>query len=307
MNWRIKGAVQKALSILPFGVAANDLLRAAVGGRRRLDDEIATKVEADWLVLAAHMRRLGLPMAGREYLEIGTGWYPTLPFCFSLSGASRSRTFDLTRHMNAAMTARLVDCLEAHLPAIAKAAGRELPAVEADYRALAAAGSLEARLAAARVDYHAPADATRTGLPEGSVDVVYSNSVLEHVPRAVIAAMMAETRRILRPGGVAIHSVNCGDHYAYFDRSITQVNYLAYTEREWRKWNNDIQYQNRLRARDFLALAGEAGLELVFEEHHAKPRLLEQVAAMRIAPEFRDYPPEQLACTSIDFVARRPA
>lgn len=306
MNWRVKGAIQKALSILPLGVAANDLLRAAVGGRRRLDREIATKVEADWLVLAAHMRRLGLPLEGREYLEIGTGWYPTLPFCFSLSGASRSRTFDLTRHMNAGMTARLVECLEGHLPAIAKAAGREPAAVEADWRALAAAGSLKARLAAARVDYHAPADATRTGLPDASVDVVYSNSVLEHVPGAVIAAMMAETRRVLRPGGVAIHSVNCGDHYAYFDRSITQVNYLAYTEREWRKWNNDIQYQNRLRARDFLALAEGAGLELVFEEHHAKPHLLAQVASMRIAPEFRDYPPEQLACTSIDFVARRP-
>lgn len=306
MNWRFKGAIQKALSILPFGVAANDLLRAALGGRRRLEREIAIKVLDDWLVLARHLHRLALPFAGREYLEIGTGWYPTLPFCFGLAGARRTWTYDLTRHLNEAMTARLVECLEPHLPAIAQAGARDLAEVRADHAVLAAAGTLASRLKAARVEYRAPADATRTGLPEASVDVVYSNSVLEHVPRAVIAAMMAETRRVLRPGGVAIHSVNCGDHYAYFDRSITQVNYLAYTEREWRKWNNDIQYQNRLRARDFLALAEGAGLELVFEEHHAKPHLLAQVASMRIAPEFRDYPPEQLACTSIDFVARRP-
>ncbi len=307
MNWRIKGAVQKALSILPFGVAANDLLRAAVGGRRRLDGEFAMKVEDDWLVLAAHLRDLGLPLEGQDYLEIGTGWHPTLPFCFSLAGASRCHTFDLTRHMDARLTARLLEALPTHLPAIAKAAGRPLADVQAAHAAIAAAATLPAQLEAARVTYHAPADASRTGLPDACVDVVFSNSVLEHVPGDVIARIMAETHRVLRPGGVAIHSVNCGDHYAYFDRSITQVNYLAYTEAQWAWWNNDIQYQNRLRACDFVDLAKAAGFDIVLDKHHAKPQLLAQVARMGVAPEFRRYPPEQLACTSIDFVARRPA
>ena len=84
------------------------------------------------------------------------------------------------------------------------------------------------------------------------------------------------------------------------------MNYLAYPEREWARWNNDLQDQNRLRACDFLDVARAAGLEIVFEAHHAKPHLVEQVKAMNIAPEFRHYPVEQLACTSIDFVARKP-
>lgn len=307
MNWRIKGAVQKALSILPFGVAANDLLRSAVGRPRGLDGEIAMKIRNDWLVLAAHMRELGLPIEGREFLEIGTGWYPTLPFCYSLAGASRCHTYDLTRHMDGRLTASLVDTLPEHLPAIAEASGRPLADVQAAHAAIAGAATLPARLEAARVVYHAPADASRTGLPDASVDVVFSNSVLEHVPGGVIARIMAETYRVLRPGGVAIHSVNCGDHYAYFDRSITQVNYLSYTERQWAWWNNDIQYQNRLRACDFVDLAKAAGFDIVMDKHHAKPHLLAQVERMGVAPEFRHYPPEQLACTSIDFVARRPA
>ena len=30
-----------------------------------------------------------------------------------------------------------------------------------------------------------------------------------------------------------MHCANCGDHYAYFDRMITPINYLAYSEHEW--------------------------------------------------------------------------
>ena len=42
-------------------------------------------------------------------------------------------------------------------------------------------------LKAAGIEYHAPADATVTGLPDASVALVFSNSVLEHVTGQVLA------------------------------------------------------------------------------------------------------------------------
>src|SRR3546814_12756650 len=81
------------------------------------------------------------------------------------------------------------------------------------------------------IDYHAPADAASTALGDGEVDVVFSNSVLEHVPEAAIDPMYREAMRILAPGGIMFHSVNCGDHYAYVDRSIHQLHYLKYSDR----------------------------------------------------------------------------
>src|SRR5262249_34295281 len=117
--------------------------------------------------------------------------------------------------------------------------------------------------------------------------------------------IMQEAARVLRPGGLAIHSVNCGDHYAYFDKRITQINYLSYTEAEWAFWNNDIQYQNRLRPQDLIEIVDRAGLSIILKKHKALPKLLEQLKTMKIAPEFQKYPPEQLACTSIDFVAQK--
>lgn len=307
MDWRIKGVVQKALSLVPFGMAGNDLLQRTLGARRTLDHQVASKVNDDWVVLLQHMNELGLRPQGLDYLEIGTGWYPTLPICYALSGAGSCVTFDLNRHLDPAHALRLIEALPPHLPAIARASHRPLAEVEADYRRLTEARGIEELLQRARIEYRAPADASDTHLPAASVDVVYSNSVLEHIPAPVIARIMEESRRVLRPGGVAIHSVNCGDHYAYFDRSITQINYLSYTDQEWAIWNNDIQYQNRLRAPDLLEIAERAGLQIILKKHSAKPALLKQLEGMKIAPEFRRYSPEQLACTSIDFVARKPS
>ncbi|MEO6419712.1 MAG: methyltransferase domain-containing protein [Polyangiaceae bacterium] len=305
MDWRVKGVVQKVLSHVPFGVAGNDLLQRTIGARRKLADEFAAKVNCDWTVVLDYMTELGISPAGLDYLEIGTGWYPTFPLCFALAGAKSCTTFDQTRHLDARHALRLLDALPTHLATIAKASHRSLAEVRAEYQKLRQARGIDELLRDARIDYRAPGDGANTGLPDKSVDIVYSNSVLEHIPTDVIRRIMRESMRVLRPGGVAIHGVNCGDHYAYFDRSITPINYLSYSERHWAVWNNGIQYQNRLRPQDILEIAENAGLEIILKRHEAKPQLLEKLEKMTIAPEFRKYSNEQLACTSVDFVARK--
>jgi hypothetical protein len=118
--------------------------------------------------------------------------------------------------------------------------------------------------------------------------------------------IFAESRRILRPGGLAIHSANCGDHYAYFDSGINAMNYLTYTSENWRFWDNSLLYQNRMRPQDFLELAERVGLNVILSIFRPRPELLESLPQMNIAPEFRRYAPEQLASTSVDFVAECP-
>ena len=58
------------------------------------------------------------------------------------------------------------------------------------------------------------------------MDLITSNNVFEHVPIGALIELFAEAKRLLRPGGHVLHCVNCGDHYAYADKSITQINYL---------------------------------------------------------------------------------
>ena len=157
------------------------------------------------------------------------------------------------------------------------------------------------------VSYHAPSDASDTKLPDASLDAVFSNSVLEHVPGPIIERCFTEARRILRPGGIVFHSVNCGDHYAYVDRSISQLHYLRYSDAAWKRWNNEFLYQNRLRAIDFTTMAKDAGFTIELDTSRPHPTRLAELAKIEVHPDFGRYSREQLAITSIDFIGRKPS
>jgi methyltransferase family protein len=309
VNWRAKALVQKALSALPAGQQLHHALQRRVGSLSRFDDELQTKLE-DWRLMAGHLRGAGQPIAGARLLEIGSGWYPTLPFALYLAGAARVITVDITRHMMAELVRRCAEGLAARAAAIAAASG----APEAEVRRRG--DELVARLRGTDVEaatggvveYRAPGDARRTGLPAASLDVVFSNSVLEHIPAEAIREMFVEARRVLAPGRIMFHSVNCGDHYAYADSRITQLNYLRYSETEWRLWNNDFTYQNRMRAHEFTAMARDAGFAIELDTTTPTPARLRELAAIPVHPAFRArFTPEQLCVTTVDFIARKAA
>lgn len=308
MHWRVKGIAQKALGILPGGEALHYRLQRRVGGLKNFDREFGLKVE-DWTIMARHLRDAGLGMPGLRCFELGTGWYPTFPFACLVAGAARVDTFDLTRHLKPDLVRACAAALGAHAARIADAAGVDAHAVLARQQALQAAVGNGSDLGAASggaIGYHAPRDATASGLADGCVDVVFSNSVLEHVPPAVLAPLYRESLRVLRPGGVMFHSVNCGDHYAYVDRNVNQLNYLRYSDRGWRFWDNAFLYQNRLRAHAFVDAARQAGFDIVLDTSNTRPERLAQLQAMPVHAQFAHIAPEQLCITTVDFIARKP-
>ena len=304
MNWRIKGIVQKVLSTTPGGARINDILQRTAGGLRHIDAAVDSKVVDDWVVLARQLGELNVRMPGAMLVEVGTGWFPVLPLCFALAGARTCHTFDVNRHLDLRLTRRAIARLKMHLSRIADTAGVSLDEVQRRYQDLSSAPDVLTALARAGVRYHAPADAAQTGLGNQEVDAVFSNSVLEHVPSRDITALLRETARILKPDGVSLHSANCGDHYVYFDRSITAINYLKYSERQWTRWNNRLLYQNRLRPIDLLGLAEDAGLQIVLSRFAPKEQLLRILPTLGVADQFTTYAPEQLCATSIDFAGR---
>ena len=307
MHWRLKGLVQKALGYVPFGAWLHYQLQKRAGGLRTFDSELARKID-DWCLMTGHLRSVGVPVAGTRFLEIGTGWYPTFPCCLYLAGAKSVITVDLHRHLKPQLTQRMADALTRFLPAIASATGRSeqrLAELQREFASAVRRGASLEEASGGVIEYRAPADASMTKLPAAAVDVVFSNSVLEHVPPPVIADCFAEAHRILRPGGVVFHSVNCGDHYAYVDRNVHQLNYLQFSDAEWKLWNNRFLYQNRLRAADFLDMARTTGFSIEVDTSRPHPMRLQQLDTIRVRPQFARYSREQLAITSIDFIGRR--
>ena len=309
MHWRVKGAIQKFLGVVPGGDGLHYQLQRKAGGLRDVTREMAIKVD-DWDVMVKMLARCGVPIAGQRMLEVGSGWYPLFPIALYAAGAARIVTVDLNRYLKPELTRQCVDVLREakHTQVLAEGGGVSESDVEhrlsAVAKALAQGASVEDATERV-VEYRAPSDASATGLPSASIDIVFSNSVLEHVPGPVIEAIFVEARRLLPAGGVMIHGVNCGDHYAYGDNAINQLHYLSYSSARWDKWQNRFLYQNRLRAQDFTELATKTGFVVELDTSKARPERLAQLDAITVHPEFARYPREQLAITSIDFVARR--
>jgi len=307
MHWRIKATAQKLLGMVPFGDVLHYHLQRRFGGLRDFKRECRIKV-SDWEIMVRHLRDAGRPIAGARLLEIGSGWYPTFPFLCWIVGAREVVTVDLTRHLRPELTRECVVELGHLVAEIAQAASIDEAIVRERQSRLLAALDAGADLGTATdgcVRYLAPADATRTQLPAASIDCVFSNSVLEHVPHAVIKAMYVEALRILVPGGVMFHSVNCGDHYAYVDRKISQLNYLRYSDAEWERWNNAFLYQNRLRAHRFVDDARELDFDIELDTSNPHPIRLQQLAQVPVHAQFAHLPPEVLAITSVDFIGRK--
>jgi len=305
VHWKIKGCVQKVLGAIPGGEHLNDRLQL-VGGLRHFEQNIAAKV-SDWLQTCRYLSDVRFSIPGATIVEIGTGWYPVLPMCFSFAGAAHIKTYDIHRHISPKLTKRALTCIEPHLASIAQFCAPGPTGVQQKYRQLLQASGIDELLRRAGIEYFAPGDARQTGLPANSVDLVYSNSVFEHVPRQAILEILRESQRTLKPGGLALHNIGCNDHYAFFDRNISFVNFLRFTEAEWRPWNNSLQYQNRLRPPQFLALAAEAGLKVIYTRTHVRPGSREALAQLAIAPEFREFSPEDLATTTLDFISQKVA
>jgi SAM-dependent methyltransferase len=307
MDWRAKGVLQKLLGNVPGGEQAHYLLQRRFGGLRGFTREFDIKMD-DWRLMAGHLHQAGLSIAGARLFEIGSGWYPTFPFACYLAGARQVITVDLNRHIKHDLVRDCAVNLGRHTRLIAEASGCPEEDVQRRQRRLAEQLQHSSDVGAATdgvVSYEAPADASATTLPSQGLDCVFSNSVLEHVLPAAVDAIFREAMRILTPGGIMFHSVNCGDHYAYVDRTINQLNYLKYSDREWRRWDNAFLYQNRMRAYEFVDRAVDAGFDIVLNTECAREKRLAELAAMQVHPQFAHIPPERLCVTSIDFIGRK--
>ncbi len=299
MNWKTKGLIQRALSSLPYGSQCNCLLQRTVG-QLRTDAAIQQVFEADVTVIFERMARLNLDPRHSRILEIGTGWLPVLPLSLALAGFGNIFTVDLYPHLREAAISRTLSALRQYIYHPIFHCFVTSEQVEANFDRLSRSASI---FSAAGISYVAPCNAGATQWPAGSMDLITSNNVFEHVPAPGLLALFGEAKRLLRPGGSVLHCVNCGDHYAYADKAISQVNYFRFSEQEWKRWNNSIQYQNRLRPIDFIEMAENRGLRISSAEYNAHPEHLSELQRMEIAPEFRHYALEQLAATSLTLIA----
>jgi hypothetical protein len=102
-------------------------------------------------------------------------------------------------------------------------------------------------------------DARKVNLGSGSIDLIFSNTALQHIPSDVLTDIFAEFRRVATPRAVMSHHIFMGDLLAHFDRSITEYNFLRFSKRVWRLIDNSLVSCNRLRLSDYRRLHTRSG------------------------------------------------
>lgn len=303
-HWMLKAAVQGTLSRLQQPQRWNRLFQKYGSRSLELRDDYLLKKWRQSARHLEHLSRFGTAPVGRAItaLELGTGWFPIIPVGLILGGVGTVHSVDMQDLTDRARVlhtcARYLALAEqGALTGLDQGALARVRALVADPGArsgheLLAALGIETRLA----------DARALDMATDSLDLVCSNNTLEHIPCDVIAGILRELHRVLRPGAVMSHFIDMADHYANFDRGISEYNFLRFSERAWRLFNNQLQYQNRLRASDFRQLHQQAGFALLHEENDT--RALEVLRAVPLAAEFRAYAEADLLVYATWMVSR---
>jgi len=243
MDWRLKSATQRVLGTIPGGDELHYRLQTRV--TRTLPPSPAhleeVRASAAWLVERA-TTHVPVPLADQRWVEFGAGWHLGGAIALASMGVGSQVLYDLNAHAR---------------PELVRHAIRHFGLVEGG------GSSVTELVAPLGIDYRAPDDVLTSGLDGATVHVVHSTSVLEHVPPESIEGMLRESRRILAPEGVAAFIVDYHDHWARGDRRIDGSHFLRYSDRHWRLWNCELQYQNRLRHGNYLELFERGGMEIL--------------------------------------------
>lgn len=296
-RWVAKALSQKAISKL--GLLPLYHVGQKIGGRLKDFSPTSRMEYAGKLAKDVGLHRV----RDAAVVEIGTGWVPVVPTGLWLLGAQAVHSFDLSKHLQMDLVASMAKQLMGCVPDLASRSGADIEAIY-DRLDTLRLGDPKALLDQIGFQYRAPFDFSHSEIATASVDIVYSNLVLEHVTPDALREILRESRRILKPGGVAWHNVDFTDHYSHTHRGLSHVNFLRYGRTFWRYFGqNDILYLNRMRRADYARAFTDAGFEVEARHDHTLPCPDD----FPVHKDYAGYDRDELTCSASRFVLRRNA
>ncbi|MBA3318020.1 MAG: class I SAM-dependent methyltransferase, partial [Gemmatimonadales bacterium] len=296
--WWLKCIAQRVLSHVPSGYRLNALWRS----KTRVT-VLNTGVLRQGIRYVRTLRELGFGLEGRVALEVGPGWNPVIPYILRLAGCRKVVLCDATPHL----TPSLLRATVRQMREVAGVLASELEVTGATVEeTLPRLGpqNFSRLLTESGFEYRAPCDLDQAEDLAGSIDLISSHAVLEHVPRTRLMSLLRAMHRLLRPEGLAIHFIDHADHWHHFDPGIGPINFLKFPGWWWAVINSPISHQNRLRSGQHLALWREAGFRITYLESSVDLQALEDARRLHLDREFRSFTPDELAISSTFLVAR---
>ena len=264
MHWGLryfaKLAAQRVLGGVPNGYLLQELIKRSIGHWKPFANESFVLSRLERKVSRFNAAGIAPP---EVVVEQGTGWEGLDLVLFHLAGARRIVTYDTRPWLREELLRYNARVLVGATETVKRWRGTEPEAV--DERALRLGRCLDRPwrtfLESLGVTVRVTRSMDRSELEPQSVDLFYSDSVLEFVARDDLETLLAQARQFLKPTGVSFHIIDCVDMHAQKDRRIPRLAYLCWPEFAWKLMTSRyLSYQNRLRMPQFTDLFARCGL-----------------------------------------------
>ena len=135
-------------------------------------------------------------------------------------------------------------------------------------------------------------------IPDHSIDLLFSNAVLEHVRLHEFASLCGEMRRIQRPSGVGSHTIDFADHLG------DSLNNLRFSQSLWEaEWMvSSGFYTNRIRPAQMCGLFAKAGFQVDVLKTVKWPKV--PIKRSRLAAPFSTLDDSELITYGLDVLLR---
>jgi hypothetical protein len=311
MRWKVKAFIQNYIACFPKNLSYEMYFQTQryFGDLKKPNNPLGRF--SGCVTILNKIKQYGNNFVGKTFFEVGTGRAPLLPVALWLCGAGKIITVDLNPYMRKELIMDMLFFIKTRENEIKNIFGTLLHEdrfnILLDYSRENSINTKEF-LELCSIEYIAPCNAAKTNLPDNSIQYHISIAVYEHIPLTVIYNILEEGNRIISKDGLFINDIDYKDHFSYNDKSISVINFLQYSDKEWEKYaGNRYMYMNRARHDDFLALFTRVGHDFL----EIEPRVNKQVETLLenneiiLDTRFQNKTKEILSITGSIFITRK--
>lgn len=230
---------------------------------------------------------LNYDLSSKTLLEIGSGWYPILPYYFVFFGKIKTvYTYDINEHYN-------------------KNAIKKFNSIFSEFNNSKFSYPKNVYNLPKNIIYFPKTDIITAQIP--IADVIFSRYVLSHMNEKDIVDFHHKLKNSLPKGTIIIHFISPSDLRQHNDRSISLQDFLQYSKKQWNNIQTRFDYHNRLRLPQFIQIFNQVGIEIVhldykFDSIDSENQKL--FSKVTLHQDFQNFSKEELTASNIIVVLK---
>ena len=230
---------------------------------------------------------LNYDLSSKTLLEIGSGWYPILPYYFVFFGKIKTvYTYDINEHYN-------------------KNSIKKFNSIFSELNNSKFSFTKNRYNLPENIIYFPNTDIITSEIP--NADVIFSRYVLSHMNEKDIVDFHHKLKNSLPKGTIIIHFISPSDLRQHNDRSISLQDFLQYSKKQWDNIQTRFDYHNRLRLPQFIQIFNQVGIEIVHLDYKfdaigsENQKLFSKV---NLHQDFQNFSNEELTASNIIVVLK---